>query len=315
MRKRVVLQDIANELNVSKNTVSRALRDCIDISEETKVKIKNKANEMGYVPNALSIFFRENLSRLVGIVTSDLNNPYYSIHIDKLINKLSEYGFAPITILTNSGYLDFKILKHLLNYQVCAIISFQDYSNETYEFLKDKNIPILLYGLLSKYQNTKAVYTDDFEGGRLIAKEFLSSKKYQNPCMIAWQEDVETFHRRRDGFITELKENNIIAPIYIVGYGDKEKYTPIIENNHDFVFAYCDALGVDLKDYLKEKNYKCKVYGFDGINYHNTHYKKVSSISCDAELMAAYTAIQIKKYICNPNYEIQSKMFPVKLRK
>ena len=60
MRKRVVLLDIAKELNVSKNTVSRALRDCDDISQEMKMKIKNKAKEMGYIPNSLSIF----LSRL-----------------------------------------------------------------------------------------------------------------------------------------------------------------------------------------------------------------------------------------------------------
>lgn len=190
MRKRVVLLDIAKELNVSKNTVSRALRDCDDISQEMKMKIKNKAKEMGYIPNTLSIFFRENYSRLVGIVTSDLINPYYSINIDRIIKDLSRFGFVPITILTNSGYLDFEILKSLLNYQVCAIVSFQDYSQETYEFLKDKNIPIVLYGLLSKYENTISIYTDNYMGGKLVAEEYILSKKYNNPCMIAWQDDV-----------------------------------------------------------------------------------------------------------------------------
>ena len=76
MRKRVVLLDIAKELNVSKNTVSRALRDCDDISQEMKMKIKNKAKEMGYIPNTLSILCRENYTRLEGIVTSELINPY-----------------------------------------------------------------------------------------------------------------------------------------------------------------------------------------------------------------------------------------------
>lgn len=314
MRKRVVLLDIAKELNVSKNTVSRALRDCDDISQEMKMKIKNKAKEMGYIPNSLSIFFRENYSRLVGIVTSDLINPYYSINIYRIIKDLSRFGFVPITILTNSGYLDFEILKSLLNYQVCAIVSFQDYSQETYEFLKDKNIPIVLYGLLSKYENTISIYTDDYMGGKLVAEEYILSKKYNNPCMIAWQDDVETFKRRKKGFLTELKKHNIECPVYIVGYGSNEKFECIIKNNHDFVFSYCDALGINLKDYLKENKYKCKVYGFDGISYYSSSNKKISSVTSDLNKMSLYLAKEIKKSF-EEKCEIKSKKFEVTLKK
>ena len=61
MRKRVVLLDIAKELNVSKNTVSRALRDCDDISQEMKMKIISEkicqeAQNNGKNPNYYSPF-------------------------------------------------------------------------------------------------------------------------------------------------------------------------------------------------------------------------------------------------------------------
>ena len=314
MEKRVVLLDIAKELGVSKNTVSRALRDCKDISEDLKIKIKNKANEMGYIPNALSIFFRENSSRLVGIVTSDLINPYYSIHIDSIIKSLSSAGFVPVTILTSSGYLDFEVLKSLLNYQVCSIVSFQDYSKETYEFLKDKKIPVVLYGLMSQYENVPYICTDDYEGGRLVGYEYVNSHKYTNPCMIAWQEDVETFQRRKNGFVDILKQYNIDVPIYVVGYGNKEKFNCVINNKHDFVFSYCDALGIELKDYLKEIKYKCKVYGFDGISYYNDSLKKIRSVSSDLAQMSSYLTDQILNYV-NNNSKIVSKIFPVKLKR
>ena len=45
------MKEIALELGVSLNTVSRALRDCYDISESMKEKVRQKAIEMGYVPN------------------------------------------------------------------------------------------------------------------------------------------------------------------------------------------------------------------------------------------------------------------------
>ena len=49
--KGVSLKAIALQLNVSINTVSHALRDMDDISEELKIRIRRKAIELGYMPN------------------------------------------------------------------------------------------------------------------------------------------------------------------------------------------------------------------------------------------------------------------------
>ena len=56
MAKSTGLKAIAYELGVSVNTVSRALRDCKDISEHTKEIIRKKAYELGYIQST-SIFF------------------------------------------------------------------------------------------------------------------------------------------------------------------------------------------------------------------------------------------------------------------
>ena len=62
-RKAVTLEDIAERLGTSKNTVSRALRDCTDIGAEMKEKVKQTAAEMGYVPNKIAGFLRLALSQ------------------------------------------------------------------------------------------------------------------------------------------------------------------------------------------------------------------------------------------------------------
>ena len=51
MKKEVTLQDIATKLNISKVSVSKALRDHPDISVETKRLIRDTAQTMGYMPN------------------------------------------------------------------------------------------------------------------------------------------------------------------------------------------------------------------------------------------------------------------------
>ena len=48
---KVTIQDIANELGLSRNTVSKALNDQADIGQETKDYVRKTAEAMGYFPN------------------------------------------------------------------------------------------------------------------------------------------------------------------------------------------------------------------------------------------------------------------------
>lgn len=54
IEKNARLKEIAYELKLSVNTVSRALRDCSDISKKTKERVLQKAIELGYMPNSVS---------------------------------------------------------------------------------------------------------------------------------------------------------------------------------------------------------------------------------------------------------------------
>ena len=59
MAKSTGLKAIAYELGVSVNTVSRALRDCKDISEHTKEIIRKKAYELGYIQSTVANFLKK----------------------------------------------------------------------------------------------------------------------------------------------------------------------------------------------------------------------------------------------------------------
>ena len=83
--KSVGLKTIAIELNVSVNTVSRALRDCDDISDETKLKVRQKAYELGYMPNNISQFIKRDGKNLISVVVNSFNNLYFNIVCEKLI--------------------------------------------------------------------------------------------------------------------------------------------------------------------------------------------------------------------------------------
>ena len=76
------LKNIAYALGLSINTVSRALRDCSDISESTKEKVRKKAYEMGYMPSNISQFIKRDGIKLVAIVINSLDDKDDIVAID-----------------------------------------------------------------------------------------------------------------------------------------------------------------------------------------------------------------------------------------
>ncbi|MDD3056794.1 MAG: LacI family DNA-binding transcriptional regulator, partial [Sphaerochaeta sp.] len=74
----ILLKDIAQVTGFSINTVSRAMRSDPKISAETTRLIKEKAHEMGYIPNSVAASMRSNHSKMVGIISADSANPFFS---------------------------------------------------------------------------------------------------------------------------------------------------------------------------------------------------------------------------------------------
>ena len=64
----VSMKDVAVECGVSIATVSKALNDHSDISEETRRKVKEAANRLGYYPNSAARALKTNRSYNIGVL-------------------------------------------------------------------------------------------------------------------------------------------------------------------------------------------------------------------------------------------------------
>ena len=78
--------DIARELNISRVTVSKALRDHPDISLSMKKRIVETAAKMGYVPNLIARQLNSRRTFTIGIVVHDLENSFFSYIVDSMID-------------------------------------------------------------------------------------------------------------------------------------------------------------------------------------------------------------------------------------
>ena len=82
--KRITLSDIAKACSVSVNTVSHALHDKPDISEQTKELIRRTAKELEYIRNASASFLRSGVSKNIAVIVWDISNPHFSILIKEV---------------------------------------------------------------------------------------------------------------------------------------------------------------------------------------------------------------------------------------
>lgn len=89
---RPTLKDIAAELNLSHPTVSRALAGHDRISPETKSRIREAAERLGYVANSSARMLRRGGSDVVGLLLPDITNEFYAAVARRLADDSSEHG-------------------------------------------------------------------------------------------------------------------------------------------------------------------------------------------------------------------------------
>jgi LacI family transcriptional regulator len=93
----ITLKDIAKATGFSVTTVSRALNDYSDVAEETKVRIKQVALELGYYPSATAQQLQKRRTDTIGFVIPTFgprfSDPYFSELLAGIGNEAAEHGF------------------------------------------------------------------------------------------------------------------------------------------------------------------------------------------------------------------------------
>ncbi len=74
----ITLKELAAKLGISISTVSKALNDSFEISEETKLRVRKMAQEFNYKPNILAKSLKTGRSNSIGLIIPYLSNPFQS---------------------------------------------------------------------------------------------------------------------------------------------------------------------------------------------------------------------------------------------
>ena len=104
INKEVTIYDIANELNVSPSTVSRALKGHHSIGKDTIKAVKKLAEKRGYRPNGIAASLRQSKTNTIGVIISWINRPFISSLISGVEQAANKEGFKVIITQSHDSY-------------------------------------------------------------------------------------------------------------------------------------------------------------------------------------------------------------------
>jgi LacI family transcriptional regulator len=142
----VTLKDIARDLGVSVITVSKALRDHSDISEETKARVLKRVKEMNYRPNLSARALVTGRTNLLGFVVPELINPFFSEIVRGVSSALHASGY---TLVTTSADQDPKLEKQAVEQLIARrvdalLVASTQWTVEMFRRVEEAGIPYIL---------------------------------------------------------------------------------------------------------------------------------------------------------------------------
>ncbi len=206
-RQRISSRQVAELAGVSQPTVSRAFTPGANISEETRNKVLEAAEKIGYRPNVIARSLTQQSTKMIGLVVGDFKNPFYSRLIDTFSVQLQQRGYWSLLLNVPHEAEIESTLPMALQYQVAGIIVTSATLTSTLaDECESYGTPVVLFNRYPLQGNLNAVKGDNEGGGRIVADALLDGG-HKRIAYIAGQEGSSTNRNREKGFTERLLEH------------------------------------------------------------------------------------------------------------
>lgn len=256
MRKKITLKQIARELEVSISTVSKSLRNNIEISEETRLKIQAFAKLYNYKPNNIALSLKNKKTKTICIIIPEIIHHFFATVISGVEKVANEKGYNVLVCLSDESFD-----KEVINMEMLANGSIDGFiislSKETqmkgdYHHIEEvinQGMPVVMFDRIANEILCDKVIIDDSSASN-NATQFLIDKGFKKIGLISTVDYVSVGKLRTDGYEKALKANGIsINPNLILKIEDVTNCAIEIENfikNNEFdaLFAVNELFAV-----------------------------------------------------------------------
>ncbi|TVZ57903.1 transcriptional regulator, LacI family [Flavobacteriaceae bacterium MAR_2010_105] len=215
MKRKITLKQIARELDVSISTVSKALKNSHEISQDTRDKVQAFAKLYNYRPNNIALSLKNRKTKTIGIMIPEIVHHFFSKVIKGIELVANKRGYNVIVGLSNESFD-----KEVINMEMLAngsidgfILSIsketllqQDYHhfNETI----NQGMPIVMFDRVVDEIQCDKVIVDDLQGAKKAVLKLLNTG-CRDIAIITTNDYLSIGKLRTEGYVQALEEFNI----------------------------------------------------------------------------------------------------------
>ena len=172
--KKYTISDIAQMLEISESSVSRAINETPGIGNDLRKRILDFIDEVGYHPNTLAQGLSKGKLKIIALILGDIRNPFYADLTFSIQQLLSKSGY--MVMLFNSEYdlareMEFIRIAEQFNFSGLILITATE--TEIEERLQSLSMPTVLVNRMLPRFNGDSVLMDNFKAGYIATMHLL----------------------------------------------------------------------------------------------------------------------------------------------
>jgi len=215
MKRKITLKQIAKELDVSISTVSKSLRNSLEIGEETREKVQAFAKFYNYKPNNIALSLKNRKTKSIGIIIPEIVHYFFSTVINGIEQVANENGYSVVICLSDDSFD-----KEVLNMEMLANGSIDGFimslSKET-QYKGDfhhitevinQGMPVVMFDRVTNDILCDKVIIDD-KAAAYEAVQSLIDNGRKKIALVTTVDYVSVGKLRTDGYEKALLDNGI----------------------------------------------------------------------------------------------------------
>ncbi len=206
------IQDVASRAGVSIATVSRVLNGTARVNDEIRKRVEASMQALDYQPNPAARSLRTNHSKIIALLISDIQNPFFMKLIQGVEEAALRQGYSLILCNSNEDpqreqqYLDVLYAERVAG--VIIVPTRERLGEATLKKFRERNIPIVAVDRRVKDKDVDAVLVDNIRGA-YEAVAHLITNGYRRIAVISGPLTVTTGRDRLEGYRRALQEAGI----------------------------------------------------------------------------------------------------------
>lgn len=304
--RRITIKDLSKFLSLSTSTISRALLNDKNVNEETRKRVLDAAEKLGYKPNLTALNLQSGQSKTIGFVVPEMITPFSSKVLKGIQNILYPLGYRIIITQSDEDpVIERKNLQLMEEFNVDAIIinlCHETQNNDMYEHIINQGTPMVFFDRIPhKSLDVSKVIINDYIKSSLMV-EYLIKKGRKRIVHIMGPAGIHNATERMNGYKRILMKYNIFDENLVVRtdgmtfeHGKKAIKQLLARNvQFDSIFAFSDTLAMGAMTYLLEQKVsipdEVAVASFSGTELSSMVYPQLTSVQQPLEKMGEAAA-------------------------